>query len=161
MKLLNQLRKAPKDAQLSNVSKDTELVSVSPEASQSKEAIQTWLVSQLAGRLGMKAAEIEIQKDFPDYGMNSIEAVNLSGELENYLGRRLSPTLIWDYPNIEALAEYLAEDTSKDAAAKAPATEVEPEEARKILTKLDGMADEEVDSLLESMLSKEEGANER
>lgn len=160
MKLLNQLRNAPEDAQLSNVSKDTELVSVSPEASQSKEAIQSWLVSQLAGRLEVESAEIDVQKDFPDYGLNSIEAVNLSGELENYLGRRLSPTLIWDYPNIESLAEYLAEDTSKDAAPEAPATEVEPEEAREILAKLDGMADEEVDRLLETMLSEKEGANE-
>ena len=160
MKLLNQLRKAPKEAGLSNVSKDTELVAVSPEAYQSKEAIQAWLVSQLAGRLGIESAKIEVQKDFPDYGLNSIEAVNLSGELENYLERRLSPTLIWDYPNIEALAEYLAEDTSKDAAPEAPATEVEPEEARKILTKLDGMAEEEVDRLLDTMLSAKEGANE-
>lgn len=160
MKLLNQLRNAPEDVKESNVSKDTEFVAVSSEASGSREAIQAWLVSQLAGRLGMEIAEIDIQKDFPDYGMNSIEAVNLSGELENYLERRLSPTLIWDYPNIQSLAEYLAEDTSKDAAPEALATEVEPQEARNILNKLDGMADEEVDRLLESMLSEKEGANE-
>jgi 8-amino-7-oxononanoate synthase len=36
----------------------------------------------------------------------------LSGELENFLGCRLSPTLLWDYPTVQELAEYLAQDFS-------------------------------------------------
>ena len=31
----------------------------------------------------------------------------VSGELEDLLARRLSPTLVYNYPNIEALADYL------------------------------------------------------
>lgn len=108
--------------------------------SQTAEAIQSWLVYNLAERLKLAPQEIKIQKDFIDYGLNSIEAINLSGELENFLGRRLDPTLIWDYPNIETLVLYLAGESdisesaselcvegNGSAAAKAEPDEIPPE----------------------------------
>ncbi|MGK7920744.1 MAG: acyl carrier protein, partial [Trichodesmium sp.] len=84
------------------------------QLSPARETIKSWLVSQLAERLEVETQEIDIERDFVDYGLNSIEVVNLSGELENLLGRRLPPTLLLDYPTIESLAEYLVEDTSQD-----------------------------------------------
>ena len=80
------------------------------EPSPAVEVISSWLVFKLAERLEIEAHEIDITKDLSDYGLNSVEAVNLSGDLETFLGRRLPPTLLWDYPTIEALAEYLAQE---------------------------------------------------
>ncbi len=80
---------------------------VSLESSQTRKNIESWLVVKLAERLEVKTDDIDIHKDFIDYGLNSIEAVNLSGELENFIDRRMPPTLLWDYPNISALAKYL------------------------------------------------------
>lgn len=74
------------------------------------EVISQWLVVKLAERLDCSIEEIDTVTDFSDYGLNSIEAVNLSGELENFLGCRLPPTLLWDYPTVEELAQYLAKD---------------------------------------------------
>ncbi|NEP43358.1 MAG: aminotransferase class I/II-fold pyridoxal phosphate-dependent enzyme, partial [Okeania sp. SIO2H7] len=85
-----------------------------PELSQGGKTIEAWLVLKLAERLEIKTDDIDIHKDFSDYGLNSIEAVNLSGELENFLNRRLPPTLLWDYPNISALANYLLEHNSAE-----------------------------------------------
>jgi Acyl carrier protein len=76
--------------------------------------IQGWLVGQLAERLGLEALEIDVEEDFANYGLNSIEAINLSGDLETILGRRLPPTLLWDYPNICTLAKYLADHNTLD-----------------------------------------------
>ena len=73
-----------------------------------RESIESWLIDKVAELLELKPYEIDIQQDFSEYGLESVEAVNLSGELETYLECRLSPTLLWDYPNIETLAEYLA-----------------------------------------------------
>ncbi|VEP13515.1 7-keto-8-aminopelargonate synthetase-like enzyme [Hyella patelloides LEGE 07179] len=73
-----------------------------------REAIEGWLIDKIADSLEIKPHEIDVQKDFADYGLDSVEAINISGELENYLGCRLSPTLLWDYQSIEALAKYLA-----------------------------------------------------
>ena len=73
-----------------------------------REAIEGWLINKIADSLEIKPHELDIGKDFVDHGLDSVEAINISGELENYLSCRLSPTLLWDYQSIEALAEYLA-----------------------------------------------------
>jgi 8-amino-7-oxononanoate synthase len=117
MKLLNQLnQKHSKTKQ----AKPTPLIpkgapSTSKSADQAHNAteITNWLIDQLGERLDMPVSEIDIHKDFTEYGLNSIEAVNLSGNLENFLGRRLDPTLLWDYPNIHALALYLANESDR------------------------------------------------
>ena len=114
MKLLNQLMNEQDSQHLSLVKNDRDPALQLSESSPARETIKSWLVSQLAERLEVETQEIDIKRDFIDYGLNSIEVVNLSGELENLLGRRLPPTLLLDYPTIESLAEYLVEDTSQD-----------------------------------------------
>ena len=54
---------------------------------------------------------IDPREPFTYYGLDSVQAVGLTGDLEIWLGRRLSPTLAWDYPNIESLARHLAVET--------------------------------------------------
>jgi len=39
-----------------------------------------------------------------------VQVARLSGDLEAWLGRELSPSLIYDYPTIESLARHLAEE---------------------------------------------------
>lgn len=72
------------------------------------ESIQGWLIDKLAEVLEIEPNQIDVTQDFEEYGLESAEAINLSGDLEDYLGCRLPPTLLWDYQNIEALANYLA-----------------------------------------------------
>ncbi len=118
MKLLNQLMNEQDSQHLSLVKNDPDPALQVPKSSPVRDNIKSWLVSQLAERLEVDTSEIDIERDFTDYGLNSIEVVNLSGELENLLGRRLPPTLLLDYPTIESLAEYLVEDTSEDTGPK-------------------------------------------
>jgi acyl transferase domain-containing protein/acyl carrier protein len=73
------------------------------------DTIQAWLVTQLADRVGVAPEEIDSREPFAAYGVPSSEAVVLSGDLGDWLGRRLSPTLLWEFPTIEALAHHLAE----------------------------------------------------
>lgn len=84
------------------------------------DAIQAWLVTQLANLLGVEQGEIDIREPFAAYGIPSSEAVVLSGDLGDWLGRRLSPTLLWEYPTIEALARHLAEDVSTPGGEQGP-----------------------------------------
>ena len=74
----------------------------------SREVIEGWLIDKVAESLQIDPHEIDIEQEFSEYGLDSVEAINISGELENYLECRLSPTLLWDYQNIVSLAEYLA-----------------------------------------------------
>jgi acyl transferase domain-containing protein/acyl carrier protein len=78
------------------------------ESSANAEAIQAWLLSKLSERLGIESHEIDIREPFASYGLGSTEAVSLAGELAEWLGRKLSPALVYEYPTIEALARHLA-----------------------------------------------------
>jgi acyl carrier protein len=73
------------------------------------EQIQCWLVMHLAELLGIGADQIDVQQPFATYGLGSVEAISLTGDLEEWLGRDLPATLAWDYPNIEALARHLSD----------------------------------------------------
>ena|SRR2546422_569495 len=88
-----------------------------------REAIQAWLVARVATALSVDPNEIDVREPFARFGLDSRTAVSLSGDLERWLGCRLSPTLVWDYPTIEAVAEYLADGAQ--TAAPAPAAERE------------------------------------
>ncbi|MDQ4075930.1 MAG: acyl carrier protein [Chloroflexota bacterium] len=81
------------------------------------EAIQEWLVTHLAERLEVEPDYIDIREPFNNYNLDSAEVLVLAASLEEWLGQRLSPTLLWNYPTIELLAERLAEDTESATSA--------------------------------------------
>ncbi|MFM9435327.1 phthiocerol/phenolphthiocerol synthesis type-I polyketide synthase C [Janthinobacterium sp. CG_23.3] len=86
-----------------------------PVATAAAQAVRDWLKARVGEYAKRAAAEIDIHKPFAEYGIDSLTAVRLSGELEQHLGRRLAPTLLYDCPTIDLLANSL------DAAARAPA----------------------------------------
>ena len=80
------------------------------------DEIQIWLASQLAERLSLPEDEVDLRAPFDTFGLSSREAVFLSGDMEEWLGQRLSPTLLYEYPTIESLAAFLAENPQSAAA---------------------------------------------
>ncbi len=75
------------------------------------ETIQAWIVAHISERMGVAPSDIDVREPFDSYDLDSAQVLVLAAELEKWLGRRLSPTLLWNYPTIEALADRLAEDT--------------------------------------------------
>ncbi|OAN67110.1 AMP-binding protein [Sphingomonas sp. TDK1] len=71
--------------------------------------LRTWLVERLANLLALPTGEIDPTSPFSTFGLDSLQAVGLSGELETWLNRSLPTTLLWDYPTIAALADHLGE----------------------------------------------------
>src|SRR5581483_3698113 len=71
------------------------------------EMIHAWLISKLAELLFVEPGTIDIYEPFANYGLVSADAVGLSGELGEWLGQELSPTIAFDYPCIAVLADYL------------------------------------------------------
>ncbi len=70
--------------------------------------LQAWMSDWIARKAGLDPAEMHPDKQFTDYGLDSLMAVTLSGELETLLGRTLSPSIAWEYPSIGELSAYLA-----------------------------------------------------
>nr|WP_322785848.1 hybrid fatty acyl-AMP ligase/type I polyketide synthase [Stanieria cyanosphaera] len=85
-----------------------------PVASQKQISIQNWLVENIAQRLGVDVSEIDIQEPFATLGLDSVQAVRLSADLEDWLEVKLSPTVIYDYPNIISLASYLVQEEQEE-----------------------------------------------
>jgi acyl carrier protein len=74
----------------------------------SQAQIEEWLVSYLSQLLEVDSSEIDLKVPLERYGLDSSAAVGLTGDLENFLGRDLEPTILYDYTTIAALSEHLA-----------------------------------------------------
>jgi len=78
--------------------------------SQTAPEIQEWIVSYLAELLEIKSDDINVSVPFDRYGLDSAVVVGLTGDLEEWLGQKLDPTLLYDYPTIEAISQHLAQE---------------------------------------------------
>ncbi len=74
------------------------------------ETVQNWLIKQLAEQLNLDPDKIKITEPFTRYGLDSIDAVTLVGDLEDWLDLDLPDTLFWDHPTVEKSAKYLEEE---------------------------------------------------
>ncbi len=74
-----------------------------------REAIHEWLVQQIAATLDIAPAALLSDTSIETLGLSSREMVSLAGDLEDLLGVRLSPTVLYEHPTIAALADHLAE----------------------------------------------------
>ncbi|NJM99995.1 MAG: acyl carrier protein [Phormidesmis sp. RL_2_1] len=73
------------------------------------EQIQAWMITYLASLLEISEQDIEIDVPFDSYGLDSSAAIGLTGDLEDWLGQEVDPTLLYDYPTVEALVAYLSD----------------------------------------------------
>ncbi len=74
-----------------------------------EDEIGEWLIKRIATHLKVGTELIAVDRPFTQMGIDSTEAVVLSGDLQEWLGRRIPPTIAWDYPTIETLGKHLAE----------------------------------------------------
>jgi acyl carrier protein len=70
--------------------------------------IEVWLKKAIAKSLVMDEKQIDPSRPFAEFGIDSVAAVELSGDLEEWLGKKIAPTVVWDYPTITSLAAHLA-----------------------------------------------------
>jgi acyl carrier protein len=71
------------------------------------DELRPWLVDRVAEFTERDPATIDPAAPLADLGLDSVYALALCGEIEDHLGLRLEPTLVWDYPSIDALTAHL------------------------------------------------------
>ncbi|MGB0878913.1 MAG: acyl carrier protein, partial [Mycobacterium sp.] len=72
-----------------------------------EDGIRHWLVDYLVTNIGCSPDEINFDAPLNDLAVGSSDAVVLTGELSELLGRTVSPVEFWQYPTINALATFL------------------------------------------------------
>jgi acyl carrier protein len=93
---------------LTNRRAQEEVASVRKEVG-GEDEIQRWLVARVAAELDLDPSEIDVTIPLDRYGLDSRAAASLSGDLEDWIGRSVPATLVWDYPTIEEISEHLSE----------------------------------------------------
>jgi acyl carrier protein len=71
-------------------------------------SIREWLVSRIAATARIQPEEVDTDRPFAEFGMDSMQLFELSGDLQKFLGYKISEIIAWDYPTIEKLAQYLS-----------------------------------------------------
>ena len=141
-----------------------ELRDLTPEERHTR--LTNFLRDQLAQVLGFANAEkINLRQRLFDLGLDSLMAVELKNRLEAGLELAIAPTLMFDYPTVEALVNYLGvemarkfmegsdeeQDTSDVQAS--PTEEILDDETAELLAELDELSDEELAVLLSEELA--------
>ena len=81
---------------------------IQAEASPREKEIQDWIVASVSRVIKVEPTDIDLDVSFDRYGLDSAAAVELTGDLERWLRRKLPPTLLYDHPTIRAVSAYLA-----------------------------------------------------
>lgn len=87
------------------------------------EDIRPWLVRRVAYYVQQPASQIDPDVSVAEYGLDSVYAFTLCGEIEDELGLSVEPTVIWDFDTLNALTTHLIEfaaETSAESATTRP-----------------------------------------
>lgn len=100
--------------------------------------------------LGFTPAEaLDLRRGFFKMGMDSLMSVQLRNRLENRLGNFLPPTVALEYPTVEALTGYIANEVFKLTQNTAETAPAKADDG----AKLDDMSDAELMALLDDELA--------
>ena len=91
-----------------------------------RSLLENYVRSEVAHVLGMDPLSLESHRGFAEMGMDSLMAVELRNRLKASLGKPLSATLTFNYPNLVALDNYLYGLLSSSPAASATLDPVKP-----------------------------------
>ncbi|MGN9759237.1 acyl carrier protein [Streptomyces sp. SD31] len=72
-------------------------------------AVVDWLVEKVAFYLDVPTSGIAPDGKLVEYGLDSVYALALVGDIEDEYGIEVEPTLAWDHPTIESIAGLVGE----------------------------------------------------
>ena len=75
----------------------------------SRQEIEAWLQRRIATFVGCYPHEVDVDTRFSEFGLDSVAALDLLGELEDWLGRQVPQRLLARHDRVAALAAHLAE----------------------------------------------------
>lgn len=125
-----------------------------------------FLRGQLAHVLGFTNADkIHLRQRLFDLGLDSLMAVELKNRLEASLDLSIAPTLMFDYPTVEALVDHLHGELAQKFNANEAGTQAATshddalntngldDETAELLAELEGLSDDELAALLNDELA--------
>jgi acyl carrier protein len=81
-----------------------------------RQEIHWWLSNYLAALLGAPSETVDTRLSFESHGLDSAAAVSLVADLEDWTGLELDPTIVYDYPTVAELTDFLVAQLQGGAA---------------------------------------------
>lgn len=110
------------------------------------ELIIDYVRSQVAKILGLNSTHsVDVHQGFTDLGIDSLTSVELRNQLQSSLGCTLASTLVFDYPTVAKLTDYLAEKLLRDSSfdLKESGADIDP-----TVSQIQPLTDAEAEALL-------------
>lgn len=136
------------------------------------EAVERWLIEWIADEVQCDPQNIDSNRPFLHYGMDSVRAVILTYDLTEWVGRSFPPTIVQEHPTIADFARFVAEQAGSmpdgsavddgvgDDNRQTPRlSEEEQQEAAEVLATIDDLSEEEVDAKLRELLETMRGTS--
>lgn len=79
-----------------------------------QKALQDWLLTRVADAVKIDPDRIRTDVSLDEYGLDSVSAVSISGELGDRLNRDLPGTLLYEYSTIDELSAHLVQNGPAD-----------------------------------------------
>ncbi|WP_143543668.1 AMP-binding protein [Rhodopirellula sp. MGV] len=74
-----------------------------------QQEIEDWMAQWLISRAGINPEEFYRDRPLSEFGLDSLSAVELSGETEDWTGVMLTPEVATDNPSVESLSRFIAQ----------------------------------------------------
>ncbi len=72
------------------------------------DEIRNWVRGHLAGVLNVAPESIAFDRKLSDYGLDSVDAILMAGELEDHFGLEIDPATFIQYATFESMMTSLA-----------------------------------------------------
>lgn len=129
-----------------------------PAGPRSRQEIEQWMIATIANRVDLPQSRVQVSTPFLEFGIGSLDTVQIAAELEEWLGQPISPTSIYNYPNIQSLARWLGDSANnsngvngqqpKAAAIDNALPELSMDEVRRL-------SDDEIEAMILDQMSKQ------
>jgi len=95
--------------------------------SERQSLLLQFLREQFSPPLGLEPSQIGIKDNLLELGVDSLKAVEFKSLLESKLSLELSSSLLFDYPSLDALSEFLLQQACGQEQPILPSSTVQPE----------------------------------
>ncbi|GEM46879.1 acyl carrier protein [Deinococcus cellulosilyticus] len=76
------------------------------------QSIQHWLTEQVRQYIPQAPQDLDPETPLAMYGLDSVYALTLTGDIEDRFGILVDPTVMWDHPTLNALTVWITEQLS-------------------------------------------------